>query len=46
MWAHIDPQNLRPLKLSIIFDLWYSSDRVQSPDHFGIPIFEIVKKND
>ena len=26
-----------------MFGLWYQSDRVQSPDHFGMSIFEIVK---
>ena len=38
------PKNLTPLKLNLIHDLWYSFDRVQSPDHFGMSIFEIVKK--
>ena len=38
------PQNLTPSKFTLIYDLWYSFDRVQSPDHFGMSIFEIVKK--
>ena len=42
--ANFVPQNLTPLKITSIYDLWYSFDRVQSPDHFGMSIFEIVKK--
>ena len=38
------PQKLTPLKITLIYDLWYSFDRVQSPNHFGMSIFEIVKK--
>ena len=41
-WANFVPQKLTPLKITIICDLWYSFDRVQSPDHFGMLIFEIV----
>ena len=44
IWANFVPKNFTPLKLILIYDLWYSFDRVQSPDHFGMSIFEIVKK--
>ena len=44
IWANFVPQNLTPFKITLIYDLWYSFDRVQSPDHFGMSIFEIVKK--
>ena len=43
MWVNFVPQNLTPSKFTLICDLWYSFDRVQSPDHFGMSIFEIVK---
>ena len=38
------PPNFEPFKITIIYGIWYSSDRVQSPDHFCMSIFEIVKK--
>ena len=37
------PQYLTPLKITLIYDLWYSFYRVPSPDHFGMSVFEIVK---
>ena len=37
-------KNLTHVKCTLIYDLWYSFDKVQSPDHFGMSIFEIVKK--
>ena len=43
-WANFVPQILTPSKFTLIYDLWFSFDRVQSPDHFGMSIFEIVKK--
>ena len=43
-WANFVPQNLTPSKFTLIYDLWFLFDRVQSPDHFGMSIFEIVKK--
>ena len=44
IWANFDPQNFTPLKITLIYDLWYSFDRFQSPDNFGMSIFEIWPK--
>ena len=44
MWANFVPQNLTPLKITPIFDLWYSFDSVQSPGHFDMWKFEIGQK--
>ena len=43
-WAKFVPQNLTPSKFTLTYYLWYSFDRVQSPDHFDMSIFKIVKK--
>ena len=43
-WVNFVPQNLTPSKFTFIDNLGYSFDRVQSPDHFGMSMFEIVKK--
>ena len=38
------PPKFDPSKFTLIDNLGYSFDRVQSPDHFGMSMFEIVKK--
>ena len=43
MWAHCYLENMTPLKLTLIFDVWYSSDRYQSPDHSRISILKFLK---
>ena len=45
IWANFCHPKFDPFrnKSNLLFML-YSFDRVQSPDHFGMSIFEIVKK--